>query len=475
GARGQDLEVRQTPGPLLLSAGETLTLNCTLMGLSIPGGVRWYKGTDRNQPAIYSDKAPQGNPRVTRIVSGGEEDFSIRISNIHPEDAGTYYCVKLRAGNPEREYKSGTGTVVSVIATPSQPSISGPRSRVTSGASATFNCTSDRFAPRGIDVTWFKDRRQLPAPPPTVLPEGASTSYQAASTVEVLLTDKDVKSQLTCQIKHSTLKSPLQQVFSLGDILRVPPKVRLETHPALPIPLNDSVTITCSAEGFYPNDTRLVWLENGQETAGGRAGSLTQNPAGTFTLTNSLAVTASLDRNKTVFACRVAHDSQPPVTEELTLEVGVPSEKDGSSGSTGPDDTTLFIVVALVCALLVVLVIAVIYLIKARQNKGKDSTSVRLHESEKASGGTNQEPDPNNVTYADLNFEKAPKKSPRQAVEASQPSEYASIQAGQPAANDENVTYADLDMVHLSKAPKRPAPKPEEVSSEYASVQVQSK
>uniref|UniRef100_A0A670I507 Uncharacterized protein n=1 Tax=Podarcis muralis TaxID=64176 RepID=A0A670I507_PODMU len=86
-----------------------------------------------------------------------------------------------------------------------------------------------------------------------------------------------------------------------------------------------------------------------------------------------------------------------------------------------------------------------------------------------------QEPDPNNVTYADLNFEKTSKKNPQQVVEISQQSEYASIQTVPPAPNDENVTYADLDMVHLSKAPKRPAPQPEETSSEYASVQVRGK
>lgn len=60
-------------------------------------------------------------------------------------------------------------------------------------------------------------------------------------------------------------------------------------------------------------------------------------------------------------------------------------------------------------------------------------------------------------------------------AEIGQQTEYASIQPTKPAPNDDNVTYADLDMVHLSKAPKRPAPKPEEVSSEYASVQVQGK
>lgn len=53
-----------------------------------------------------------------------------------------------------------------------------------------------------------------------MLPEGESPSYRVVSPVEVLLTDKDAKSQLTCQVKHSTLKSPLQEVFSLGEVLR---------------------------------------------------------------------------------------------------------------------------------------------------------------------------------------------------------------------------------------------------------------
>lgn len=82
-----------------------------------------------------------------------------------------------------------------------------------------------------------------------------------------------------------------------------------------------------------------------------------------------------------------------------------------------------------------------------------------------------QESDPNNLTYADLNFDKE-RKTIRRMVEMSQQSEYACIQTNQAPNSDDNLTYADLDMVHLSKAPKRPAPRPEEASSEYASVQI---
>lgn len=82
-----------------------------------------------------------------------------------------------------------------------------------------------------------------------------------------------------------------------------------------------------------------------------------------------------------------------------------------------------------------------------------------------------QESDPNNLTYADLNFDRE-RKTIRRMVEMSQQSEYACIQTNRGPTGDDNLTYADLDMVHLSKAPRRPAPQPEEAGSEYASVQI---
>lgn len=44
-------------------------------------------------------------------------DFSIRISNVTPEDAGTYYCVKFQKGivEPDTEIKSGGGTTLYVL------------------------------------------------------------------------------------------------------------------------------------------------------------------------------------------------------------------------------------------------------------------------------------------------------------------------------------------------------------------------
>nr|XP_060627861.1 signal-regulatory protein beta-1 [Anolis sagrei ordinatus] len=317
GARGQTPEIIQTPETLSVFAGEELTLNCLLRGIGRPGGVRWYRGPDRNQPAIYTQR--DASPRVARLIPISPTDFSITISNVRPEDAGTYYCVKYKkTSGTEVEETAGKGTVVSVIATPSQPLIQAPISRVEAGASVTFNCTSDRFSPRDITVTWLKDSRPIQPLRTTVRPEGESISYEVWSSVEVQLAKEDAKSQLICQIEHNTLRSPLKQSFSLGDVLRVPPNVRVEIDPPPPVHLNHTVTVTCNVENFYPNDVIVAWPENDKsETVTDE--SPVQHWDGTFSLKSSLVVKATEERNLSIFTCLVRHNSQPPVSKTATL------------------------------------------------------------------------------------------------------------------------------------------------------------
>ncbi|KAG8147603.1 hypothetical protein E2320_022802 [Naja naja] len=251
---GQDAKVTQHPETVLVKAGENLTLKCTLTGANFPGGVRWYKGLDRNQPPIYSDKQGASN-RGIRVIPGSNTDFSINIQNVQPEDAGTYYCVKFRAGVQERELASGKGTVVSVIAKPSQPVVLGPTRRIAAGSRASFNCSTGGFSPQEITVSWWKDREKIPAAQTNILNSDAKQSI-------CMQWRAQWKSRWS---KKTSLDSPLQQTFALGNILRVPPKVRLEINPPSPVHLNTSVTVTCNAESFYPEDAKVELFAKGAQ------------------------------------------------------------------------------------------------------------------------------------------------------------------------------------------------------------------
>ncbi|KAG3283724.1 signal-regulatory protein beta-1-like [Ictidomys tridecemlineatus] len=117
GAAAQELQVIQPEKPVSVAAGESATLHCTVTSLLPVGPIQWFKGAGPGRELIYNYFGGYF-PRVTDLsdtTKRDNKDFSIRISNVTPADAGTYYCVKFQKSTPvDKEYKSGPGTELSV-------------------------------------------------------------------------------------------------------------------------------------------------------------------------------------------------------------------------------------------------------------------------------------------------------------------------------------------------------------------------
>ncbi|XP_042703331.2 tyrosine-protein phosphatase non-receptor type substrate 1-like isoform X1 [Chrysemys picta bellii] len=113
GAGAQEFQLLQPQGAVSVSPGENLTLICSVTGLQPVGPVKWFKGSGSGRQLVYADVG--SFPRVTRAVNHSDTDFTIRINDTRPEDAGIYRCVKFRKGSgADEEFRSGAGTVVSV-------------------------------------------------------------------------------------------------------------------------------------------------------------------------------------------------------------------------------------------------------------------------------------------------------------------------------------------------------------------------
>ncbi|XP_012863318.2 signal-regulatory protein beta-2 [Echinops telfairi] len=119
----EELQVIQ-PETVSVAAGETVTLPCQLSSLHPLGPTKWFRGTVPNRELIYDFKGTQDKHLFPRVRNASDStkrdnlDFSIRISNITPADAGTYYCVRFSKGSPDdKEHKSGPGTQVTVSGT----------------------------------------------------------------------------------------------------------------------------------------------------------------------------------------------------------------------------------------------------------------------------------------------------------------------------------------------------------------------
>ncbi|XP_054836088.1 signal-regulatory protein beta-1-like [Eublepharis macularius] len=219
--------------------------------------------------------------------------------------------------------------LLEVFARPSQPIITPPSGRVDSGAMATFTCQASKFHSEDITVTWTKNQNQIEALPPTITP-GKKNTYHMESTVQVLLTEKDIDSTLACQIEHSILsESPIQQSFDLGDVLRVAPQVTVETSLSSPIPLDHSVKLTCIVNNFYPNDIKVAWWRSDYRNFTQRAGHGDLNVDGTFSL-RLLLSTRKSRRSMTNYTCQVIHDSQSPVYVSRVLKFEMQPEENGN-------------------------------------------------------------------------------------------------------------------------------------------------
>ncbi|XP_058431464.1 signal-regulatory protein beta-1-like isoform X2 [Marmota monax] len=117
GAAAQELQVIQPEKSVSVAAGESATLHCSVTYLLPVGPHLWFKGAGPGRELIYNFLGGYF-PRVTVLSDATKrdnKDFSIRISNVTPADAGTYYCVKFQKSTPvDKEYKSGPGTELSV-------------------------------------------------------------------------------------------------------------------------------------------------------------------------------------------------------------------------------------------------------------------------------------------------------------------------------------------------------------------------
>ncbi|XP_054429446.1 signal-regulatory protein beta-1-like [Pteronotus mesoamericanus] len=344
GGAGAELQVIQPDKSVLVAAGETATLSCTVTSAIPVGPTQWFRGTGPGRELIYDFNGGLG-PRITTVgntTSKDNTDFSIRISNISPADAGTYYCVKFRKGDTDNtELKSGAGTQLIMSAKPSPPVVSAPTGRAAPGQTVNFTCECHGFSPRNIILRWFKDENELPASWTAVDPEGDSPSYSVSSTARVRLAAGDVRSQVICQVDHVTLQGgpPLRQTANLSEVIRVPPTLDITQRPMSEIQVN---IIICHVKNFYPQHLQLTWLENGSKSEIKTSWTQVENKDGTFSWRNWILVNSSARREDVVLTCQVQHDGQPAVGRNLTLEASAHQDADEPSGEASTPTYLLF-------------------------------------------------------------------------------------------------------------------------------------
>uniref|UniRef100_A0A8C0W2A7 Ig-like domain-containing protein n=1 Tax=Castor canadensis TaxID=51338 RepID=A0A8C0W2A7_CASCN len=303
-ASKEELQVTQPVKSVSVAAGNSATLQCIVTSLHPVESIEWFKGTGPHRQLTY--RFTGGHfPRITSISDTtriNNTDFSIRISDLTSADAGTYYCVKFqKMGSVDKELQSGPGTQIFVRTKPSLPLVTGPSSRVSPGQLLNLTCVSTGFFPKVIDVKWFENDVELPAFCTLIfLPEAAS-SYTMVTTL-VILASSSLHSQVTCQVAHSELQSPLRGHVNISQFLQG--KTQIPNKSSLPTSSHLFPQTPRERNGCFKSCEALV---------------PTKNPDGTFSQDSHILVNTSQLEDERVFTCQVFQDSQTLVQKSLQL------------------------------------------------------------------------------------------------------------------------------------------------------------
>ncbi|XP_058876697.1 signal-regulatory protein beta-1-like isoform X2 [Acipenser ruthenus] len=350
------LIITQDPDPVTGTEEGEVTLLCTLSRVGPAGPVRWYRDTGSGRQYLYSTDPPPPNERndrrVSRVYPDYPTDSSIRIVRLTVNDSGMYYCEKYR-GIVVTLIARGSGSRLSVREKFRPPVIEGPQGRVLAGNAVALTCRSN--GPPGTKFTWKKNNRTVPGE------QSNTSSLQTAK--------EDIRSTVTCETTDPRTQQTLSsEPYSLGASITVKPDVSIEANPER-VKVNESVSLTCRARGFYPERVSVSWVQQGGavELAAER-GENAENEDGTFSRNSVLNVTVTQELSGATVSCRVQIEGlAEPVQKEHTLVVIDPKPDQGS----GPGSDLVIPVAVAGVVVLIVLLLAVGLYCRFRTGKKK--------------------------------------------------------------------------------------------------------
>ncbi|XP_048205337.1 signal-regulatory protein gamma-like [Perognathus longimembris pacificus] len=317
GSTDQTSHVQQNEMSRTVEMGKTITLSCTVPDTLPSGPVSWFKGSGPNRKLIFNFK-DDSSPRVKAAGDTnkvGNTDFSIRISEVSLADAGVYYCVKFVKENLDKDYQSGQGTQVSVIAPSSLPVVIGPLERALIKQAVNFSCMSYHFFPENITLRWFKNGKKPSSLRTQVIKLKYGNGDKVLSTTEVLLDPKDFNSHVTCNMDHPSLPHPPHGKTELTDTMLAPSTVFVYQYPIS----NDKINVTCKVKKFYPENEHLASLKNRNTSHMDESLTPTKGRSGLYSVQGSILVITANHTEDVLLTCQVDQDGRHKVTAKTVM------------------------------------------------------------------------------------------------------------------------------------------------------------
>ncbi|XP_026577052.1 tyrosine-protein phosphatase non-receptor type substrate 1-like [Pseudonaja textilis] len=203
--------LRIEPEFIQITGGKTLTLNCTLTQMDLPTTAKWYKELSNDPKLTYRERYQVS--RGVRLAPGSRTDFSISLSNMEPDDNGTYRCFTINKVLQRGESNLTKEVAVYVIVPPTVRLETDPLSPIQLNTSVTVTCNAEYFYPNVAKVDLFcKNPSGKGKSARATL--NANGTYSRQSSLEIIATENWNASLFTCLVKHnSTVFKATRRLF----------------------------------------------------------------------------------------------------------------------------------------------------------------------------------------------------------------------------------------------------------------------
>ncbi|XP_078076918.1 uncharacterized protein LOC144498906 [Mustelus asterias] len=282
--RGVPPKVSNIVVPLHTHHNELVALTCSINGfkprpltiiwqqMRMNSGLKEIVRLDQNNRTIVAPDHGMMRKCDHQISEVEYEDKSYGITSIliiMPDilqDQGTkYICEVQHECTKSVERKEIT---LNVTAPPKLDIITSTEKTI-AGEPMTLYCRIHSFYPKIISVTWLKSgeimTEESEESEPTL---GSDGLYCLTSSVKSLPTRADVEKTYTCQVEHESLIKPSEVNWVLDRLVSVPKVTEVTADPVHP-EVGKSVTLSCKAFNFFPEDNKIFWFKGFEKTEDG--------------------------------------------------------------------------------------------------------------------------------------------------------------------------------------------------------------
>ncbi|XP_058523629.1 immunoglobulin kappa light chain-like [Ochotona princeps] len=223
GARCAAQVVTQTPSKVSANEGGTVTISCqSSQSVASNNNLAWYqqKPGQRPKQLIYQASTLESGVPDRFKGSGSGTSFTLTISPVQAEDAGTYYC---QGGYSElslwRTFGPGTKLEIQRSTVAPVASIFPPAKAMLDTDTVSIVCIADKFYPKTITVTWkVGGVTQTTGILESLTPQNDSdNTYSLSSTLSLSTATYKSNNVYTCEITHEGLTSPLVKSFNSNE------------------------------------------------------------------------------------------------------------------------------------------------------------------------------------------------------------------------------------------------------------------